>query len=97
MLGVACVAFSPSYLVPRHGGTARHPWLHPGESVQFVSGLALNADADFVLSYGANDCEARVGVVGHERVWRSLQPMPLVAKEFAKCRGGMRKGDGIQR
>jgi hypothetical protein len=59
---------------------------HPGESVQFVSGLAVNANGDFVLSYGVNDCEARVGVVGRERVWRSFQPMP-VAGEFAKCRG----------
>lgn len=93
---MACVAFSPHCQVPGHGGAARYSWLHPGESVQFVSGLALNADGDFVLSYGVNDCEARVGVVGRERVWRSLQPMPLMAGEFAKCRGSTRDGsDGI--
>ena len=60
---------------------------HPGESVQFVSGLAVNANGDFVLSYGVNDCEARVGVVSSERVWRSFQPMPWMAREFAKCQG----------
>ena len=77
-------------------GAARLAWIHTGESVQFVSGLALKADGDFVLSYGVNDCEARVGVIGRERVWRSLQPMPSVAEEFAKCRGGTRGGsDGI--
>ena len=86
---------SPGCLGLRHQGTARHPWLHPGESVQFVSGLALNANGDFVLSYGVNDCEARVGVISRERVWRSLVPMSTVEQEFAKCRGG-RIGEGTE-
>ena len=55
------------------------------ESVQFVSGLALNAEGDFVLSFGVNDCEAKVGVVARERVWRSLQPMPSADAEYARC------------
>lgn len=91
--GVAWPSLLTAWCLP---GAARLSWLHIGESVQFVSGLALKADGDFVLSYGVNDCEARVGVVGRERVWRSLQPMPSVAEEFAKCRGGTRGGsDGI--
>ena len=58
------------------------------ESVQFVSGLALDPEGDFVLSFGVNDCEAKVGVVGRERVWRSLRPMPSVAQEYAHCWDG---------
>ena len=91
--GLAWPSLLTAWCLP---GAARLSWLHIGESVQFVSGLALKADGDFVLSYGVNDCEARVGVVGRERVWRSFQPMPSVAGEFAKCRGGTRGGsDGI--
>ena len=64
------------------------------ERVQFVSGLAIErrrgnastwglADSEepaLLLSYGANDCEARVARIAVERVWRMLTPLPGVAQ-----------------
>ena len=45
------------------------------ESIQFVSGLSLApGGATLLLSYGVNDCEARVGRVALARVWRMLRP-----------------------
>ena len=58
------------------------------ESIQFVSGLApyeLGATttsyepAALVLAYGANDCEARMGVFSLERIWRMLTPLEPAA------------------
>lgn len=53
------------------------------ESVQFVSGIA-HAHSDDVaskrppallLSYGVNDCEAKVGQIFMQRVWQLLRPL----------------------
>lgn len=58
------------------------------ESIQFISGMALrrrpsaappNEEAAgdvLTLSLGVNDCEARLGSVALERVWRMLIPLP---------------------
>ena len=58
------------------------------ESIQFVSGLAPRAplEADgaspnsfapvhLLIAYGVNDCEARVGSLPLEQIWRSLVPL----------------------
>lgn len=74
-------------------GAAQAP--HDCESVQFISGLVLQAggQADqqvnqpepprgrsngsrLVLSLGVNDCEAKLGRVPMQRVWKLLQPLP---------------------
>lgn len=64
------------------------------ESIQFVSGLALAPSAptsgaaagvgsgrgtNLLMSYGVNDCEAKVGSVGLDRVWSMLEPLAGVA------------------
>ena len=46
------------------------------ESIQFVSGLAVApGGSTLLLSYGVNDCEAKVSKMPLERVWRMLQPL----------------------
>ena len=42
---------------------------------QFVSGLALANGTDVLLSYGVNDCEARLAALPLERVWGLLRPL----------------------
>ena len=63
------------------------------ESIQFISGLALQpaarraVDAQgqqrngtrLIMSYGVNDCEARLLFLPLERVWKLLKPMPDTA------------------
>ena len=40
-------------------------------------GVPGDANGDtLLLAYGLNDCEARVGRIGLDRVWRMLQPLP---------------------
>jgi len=51
------------------------------ESVQFISGLALEArtdpaNASLLLSLGINDCEAKLARVPMARVWKSLLTLP---------------------
>ena len=60
------------------------------ESVQFVSGLALEANGtsgarsaggggggdSLLLSYGINDCEAKLARMSMEQVWSMLLPIP---------------------
>jgi len=47
------------------------------ESIQFISGTTLNPSADMlVLSYGINDCEAKLGSLPLEAVWRILEALP---------------------
>jgi len=47
------------------------------ESVQFISGMALDADDDaqLVLSYGVNDCEAKLARLPMAAVWRMPRPL----------------------
>ena len=47
------------------------------ESIQLISGLALEAGAErLVLAYNVNDCESKMGFFEVERVWRTLVPLP---------------------
>ena len=47
------------------------------EVVQYVSGMARdNATGELLLSYGVNDCEARVARLALDEVRRMLQPWP---------------------
>ena len=51
------------------------------ESVQYVSGLALDVaaapheDPSLLLSYGINDCSAALGELPMRRVWQMLLPL----------------------
>ena len=55
------------------------------ESVQIVFGLA-QAGEDVVVSFGANDCEAKLGWVRLEQIWEMLRPLELNATtSFATC------------
>jgi hypothetical protein len=55
------------------------------ESVQIVFGLA-QAGEDVVVSFGANDCEAKLGWVRLEQIWEMLRPLELNATtSFASC------------
>ena len=54
------------------------------ESVQFVAGIALEGPEGhppdrLLLSYGVNDCEARLGSLPLTRLWSSLVPLPGTA------------------
>ena len=63
------------------------------ESVQFVSGLAVQprrgasrgsaGDGRLVLSFGVNDCEARLGFLPLADLWKLLEPVPGAS---AACR-----------
>ena len=50
------------------------------ESIQFISGIALQegttSKPELLLSYGVNDCEAKVGRVSLESIWSMLIPLP---------------------
>ena len=63
------------------------------ESIQFVSGLALQHEghgghrnassstgpgtaSSLLVAYGVNDCEARLGAINLERIWKMLVPLP---------------------
>ena len=59
------------------------------EQIQFASGLALedgNRTAaaaraqDLLVTYGVNDCEARIGRLDLERLWPMLRPLPGEAR-----------------
>ena len=65
------------------------------ESIQFLSGLAAEpvaeqpdtaefAPARLLLSYGVNDCEARVGKLEARRLWARLRPLPGVANSCSE-------------
>jgi len=83
----AIQARAPFRVVATSGEFCLEAMQQPGdcESIQFVSGLALERkaaaakDADehatLLLSYGVNDCEAKVGRVALERVWTMLTPL----------------------
>lgn len=60
------------------------------ESIQFVSGLALRRNGNFVLTYGVNDCEARIGELSGARAWEMLRPVAdSVREEFGgQCMHG---------
>ena len=51
------------------------------ESIQFISGMAhalhstSPAEPGVVVSYGVNDCEARLGVLPLRRIWEMLRPL----------------------
>ena len=67
------------------------------ESIQFVSGLLHAVDLPrptLLLSYGINDCEAKVGKISVDRVWRMLKPLPQLAGSAtaaaAQCFGSER-------
>jgi hypothetical protein len=74
----ATVAVSPEFCI------ASHQDARDCESVQFVSGLALapkpassNLTRDaLLLSYGVNDCEARLGRIPLDKVWSMLRALP---------------------
>ena len=49
------------------------------ESIQFAGGLSLrdatdSSSTEIVLSYGVNDCEAKLAILKLDRVWRMLRP-----------------------
>lgn len=51
---------------------------------RFVSGIAImrkeigpeDHEDILLLSYGVNDCEAKLGKVSMDRIWLMLQPLP---------------------
>ena len=47
------------------------------EVIQFISGLELSSDetSTLLVSYGINDCEAKVAKLSLERVWAMLVPL----------------------
>jgi len=54
------------------------------ESVQFISGIALKQDtgddasaSTLLLTFGVNDCEARLGSLPISEVWKMLRPLRL--------------------
>ena len=52
------------------------------ESIQFVSGLTLDVAATvptLLLSYGVNDCEAKVTKLPLAQAWSMLQALPGMA------------------
>jgi hypothetical protein len=63
------------------------------ESIQFISGLAIREDAvndaaaiggvnsTLLLTYGVNDCEARIGTLALADAWAMLRPVPLSEAE----------------
>ena len=56
------------------------------ESAQFVSGMALHPDGKkLLLTFGVNDCEAKMGLVALSQIKQMLQPLPGVA-EGSVCR-----------
>lgn len=56
------------------------------ESAQFVSGMALHPDGKRVLlTFGVNDCEAKMGLIALSHIKRILQPLPGVT-EGSVCR-----------
>lgn len=56
---------------------------HDCESVQFVSGLAPGPrPSELVVSFGVNDCEAKVAVLDLARVWALLLPF---TEDTASC------------
>ena len=47
------------------------------ESAQFVSGMVVDAPGEkLLLTFGVNDCEAKVAKLSLESVWRMLDPLP---------------------
>lgn len=61
------------------------------ESVQFVAGLG-ETGPDVLLSYGINDCEAKVAAVRRERVWRMLEPLSPERVRSTGCEGVVWQG-----
>ena len=62
------------------------------ESIQFVSGLSWATGANkLLLSYGVNDCEAKVGELAVDQAWSMLQPLselePSGAATVLRCGG----------
>ena len=62
-------------------------WDGDCEEIQFLSGLALdeggtressgdNQTTTLLISYGVNDCEARIGRLRLERLWPMMRPLP---------------------
>ena len=45
------------------------------ESVQFVSGMLAPNATTLLMSYGVNDCEARLGALPMSTVWEMLRPV----------------------
>ena len=53
--------------------------LGPGLAVQPRAAGARSNGSRLVLSFGVNDCEAKLGLISLPRVWRLLQPLPGAA------------------
>ena len=45
------------------------------ETIQFAGGFALQGDDKLVISYGINDCEAKLATFPLDRVWAALRPL----------------------
>ena len=43
---------------------------------RFVSGMALDGTSQLLLTYGVNDCEAKLARVSLDDVWGMLKPLP---------------------
>ena len=50
---------------------------HDCESVQFISGMTLDAadNTSVLLSYGINDCEAKIARMSLRDVWAMMHPL----------------------
>ena len=57
---------------------------HPADATDPAGSSADSASAasNLLLSYGVNDCEAKIGAVSMRRLWRMLVPLP---DERAAC------------
>ena len=55
------------------GGAFQPPALRPGQP---EPRRGRSNGSRLVLSFGVNDCEAKLGLVPMQRVWKLLQPLP---------------------
>ena len=70
------LAIAPEFCI------ASHQDPNDCETIQFAGGLALQGDDRLVVSYGVNDCEAKVGTILVDRVWGMLEPLRGAGEGF---------------
>ena len=63
------LAIAPEFCI------ASHQDPNDCETIQFAGGLALQGDDRLVVSYGVNDCEAKLATFPLDRVWAALRPL----------------------
>ena len=66
------------------------------ESVQFVSGMLAPNASTLLMSYGVNDCEARLGALPMSKVWEMLRPVNVPNLDPALVRACWPPGPDLQ-